>query len=212
MEYSKEFNDIFLARYRELENLNPQLYGALKKNFRIEFETFRNLRNSLTHDEVNGEYPFVVSDAVVAQIEGILELATVKAIDICTSLEELVTVKLNTTFQEAFEIMHERGFSYLPILDRNNRVIAVVSEKGIIAYLARETFHKDALINDYKRYFLLNSPFEKFGFVGKKATLDVIRLMFERNKNTKKCELIFVTENGDSEEAVLGILTPHDVI
>ncbi|MBR2685747.1 MAG: CBS domain-containing protein [Erysipelotrichaceae bacterium] len=212
MDYSTEYNEIFLRKYRELENIEPNLYASLKKHYREEFETFRTLRNSLTHDEVEGHYPFAVSKDVVDYIDAILEIATTKVIDLCTPLDALVTVKLNTTIREAVSIMDITGFSYLPILDKNKRVIAVVSEKGIISYLAEGNISPDDTVNDFKRYFLIDNGKEKFSFLAASDNLDSARKTFERNKNTKRCELIFLTKNGDPEEAVLGILTPHDVL
>ena len=51
-----------------------------------------------------------------------------------------------------------------------------------------------------------------YEFISKNEVLDNIEEMFEIKKDNKKLSLIFVTENGNENERLLGIITLYDVL
>ena len=53
-----------------------------------------------------------------------------RATDVMTS--EVITVKEDTSVQAAAQLMAERGISALPVVDRDNRVIGMVSEGDLL--------------------------------------------------------------------------------
>src|SRR5512133_3876134 len=53
-----------------------------------------------------------------------------RAIDVMTS--EVITVDENATVPEAAKLMAERGISAVPVVDRENRVIGIVSEGDLL--------------------------------------------------------------------------------
>src|SRR5262252_8300555 len=56
--------------------------------------------------------------------------APMRATDVMTS--EVITVKEDTSVQAAAQLMAERGISALPVVDRDNRVIGMVSEGDLL--------------------------------------------------------------------------------
>ena len=43
-----------------------------------------------------------------------------------------VTVVLDTPFQDALRLMHERHFRRLPVVGKNNRLVGIVSERDLL--------------------------------------------------------------------------------
>ena len=74
--YSKQYNSIFLKKYKELETLQsnePSKYNYLFNKHRQEIDTFRYIRNTLSHNLINGDDPFIVAKEVVDLISTYLD-------------------------------------------------------------------------------------------------------------------------------------------
>ena len=66
--YSKEYNDIFLAKFKELEGVQsnePKKYQYLLNKHRNEMDTFRYMRNTLSHNLINGDSSIPQSEASI---------------------------------------------------------------------------------------------------------------------------------------------------
>ena len=93
--YSQSYNSIFLKKYKELEKLEtnePNKYNYLLKKHRNEMDTFRYMRNTLSHNLINGYDPFIVSSSVVDLISEYLEEVSKKVIDIAVKNKRIVTI------------------------------------------------------------------------------------------------------------------------
>ena len=210
--YTKEATDAFLSVYREMENEDTGRYEAVRKQYKDEIDLYRTLRNCLTHDEVEGEYPFLVSEKLVEQAKEILSLMKRNAGDICIKREVLLTASLSDRLISAISVMSKKDFSYLPILDENDVLQYVFSLNSIVEILASGHHNKNAPLEEYTAYIGIKNRNEYYGFVKTEEMAVNVKSLFEKKDKNKACNLIFVTEDGTQSTKVLGIITPHDVM
>ena len=210
--YTKEATDAFLSVYREMENEDTGRYEAVRKQYKDEIDLYRTLRNCLTHDEVEGEYHFLVSEKLVEQAKEILSLMKRNAGDICIKREVLLTASLSDRLISAISVMSKKDFSYLPILDENDVLQYVFSLNSIVEILASGHYNKNAPLEEYTAYIGIKNRNEYYGFVKTEEMAVNVKSLFEKKDKNKACNLIFVTEDGTQSTKVLGIITPHDVM
>ena len=210
--YTKEATDAFLSVYREMENEDASRYEAVRKQYKDEIELYRTLRNCLTHDEIDGEYPFLVSENLVEKAREKLNLMKKNAGDICIRRERLSTASLSDRLISAISLMSKKDYSYLPVLDENDLLQYVFSLNSIVEILASGHYNKSAMLEEYTAYIGIENRNEYYSFVKAEELAVNVRSLFEKRMNNKVCNLIFVTEDGTQNSKVLGIITPHDVM
>jgi len=114
-----------------------------------------------------------------------------------------VIVDVSDTLGYAKEIMMERGFSQLPVMD-GIRIIGMLSLKGLIGRLNIE--HKkrweDVKIGEIKEY--LETPF----IINKETSIKEILDFFKHNPTS----MLIVTETGEETSKVTGVITASDII
>ena len=135
--YSKQYNSMFLKKYKEMEALQtnaPNKYDYLLKKHRNEMDTFRYMRNTLSHNLINGYDPFIVSSSVVDLISEYLEEVSKKVIDIAVKQKDMIVVSYFNTLKDALLLMGNNNYSYLPIVDSSNKVLGIVSSDTVIDY------------------------------------------------------------------------------
>ena len=214
MEYTRAYTEEFLSAYRKLEKIrndDSSRYSAFRKKHASLFELVRTTRNTLTHDIVKGDYPYLVSKGLLDSLNHLLYLMTVKSSELMNKREHLITAKKEDRLGDLLRIMQEKGLSYLPMLSTKETVNAVVSSKSLLAILNDGAFDPELPAGDLLTYFELENPWEAYRFCAANTYATNAKDIFENASNKKKCHLIFVTEHGLPEERLLGILTPWDV-
>ena len=218
--YSKQYNSIFLKKYKELETLQsnePSKYNYLFNKHRQEIDTFRYMRNTLAHNLINGDDPFVVCKEAVELISKYLDYVKKKVFDFAIKKEKMFLLYYTDTLKDALKLMGEHNLSYIPLVDIDSKVVGIVSSDAII-----DIFNsKDKLnVNEsdklfkYSEYFDLNNTENGFYlFVNREIYLVELEEKMDKYQHLNtKLHIILVTENGRKNEPILGLLTPWDVI
>ena len=218
--YSLEITKEFLNQYGKFEQISkssPEVFERFKAKFEDNFNMFKHTRNALVHNRVgaSGEYPLIVSKYTLESLIEKINWMTVKAISRCTKISAIESVDLNTPLYTAIKLMNKKNYSYLPIFE-NNRIKYVISEKAILTILADNEegviYDKTIKVSNYAKYFELNNnPNEYYGFINREMLAYDLNDEFSRIKSGKKCGLLFITQNGKENEAVLGMITLWDV-
>ena len=218
-DYSLTITKEYLDEYVKLEKIkenNQELYDRFYSYYKTQFEMFRNTRNTLVHNRVNeSDYPLIVSKFMLDSIRIMIKKMSLKAINVCTMVQKIKTVDLNTPIYDALILMNKNNYSYLPVLEEG-KVKYVVSEKAIVSILTDNKegilFDKTITLEYYSKYFLLgNNPNEYYSFVDKNKLAFDVREDFGKILNDKKCGLVFITQNGKKDESILGMVTLWDV-
>lgn len=227
--------EVFLELYKNLEELLEVKYSDGRryngsavmryyndddgKKWREELNICREMRNMLSHHaQIGGEPVFEPSDAVVRILERIID--DVKnppvAMSIATPAASLMTCSYDDAAVDIIRKMKARGYSHVPVLE-NGRLAGVFSVGTVFSVI--EKFGKwdsfdDATIREFSDFLPIDRHFtETFGFVADSAPYSSLKYRFTAKAPTeRRLAALFVTANGRSEERVLGIITPWDMI
>jgi len=224
-------NETFLDHYRQLEDILEQrfpkrnsttspifLYERLihgEKGRKVAL--LRETRNFLIHTPKFSEADIVevgqeIIDFLLQLIDELSKPVTVY--EKSTKFEELLCASTNTNIQELMNQMIDKGYSHVPILNKNNILIGVFSESVMFSYYALnkgiEAPEEIRKIIDFT--MIQNHRNETYDFIHCNALVDEARKRFEEPKKDKRLVLLFVTENGKMEEEIKGILTPWSVL
>lgn len=233
-----DYNELFLDKYRELENmLKHRLYQnshasstvysyvhelymshSEKDHQRGEIlDSIRELRNQMSHK--NSYNIFKINKETIKFLDEEIDRISnpINAYDICVKLENIHYANLNSKIINIMSSMLKFGYSHIPVLDEDAKLIGVFSENTIFSIYNqdKEVLQKEELnLNNIKDYLKLNNhQTECFGIVSKNTLASVIVKRFQKRKeNNKRIAIIFVTENGNINEKLLGLITPYDAL
>jgi signal-transduction protein with cAMP-binding, CBS, and nucleotidyltransferase domain len=111
--------------------------------------------------------------------------------------KNVVKVNHDISAFEISKIMLQRKISSVSIIDNNNKIIGIVTEKDLV----REVCAKNVLANTLKAANVMSSPLIT---ISKNSTInDATKLMVE-----KKIKHLAIQENND----IIGIVTTYDLI
>lgn len=215
--YSEEYTQSFLHYYKEWEDIRsryPEKARFYNNKYAEEFEGFRQLRNYLSHETFLRHDPVAVSRFVVERFAKIHKEMELTALEAAT--KKIESVSLGSSIESTLRLMVEKSYTYLPILGEKRRLLGVVSLSDLLRLSFREgqeTFLKKT-VGDYLPSFLLSAPHnEAYGFLSRDAYLYEASSFFSSiSEEGSRYGILFITEHGKKDEAVLGILAPIDLL
>lgn len=219
--YSNELNEEFLKLYRVMEKYkedNDARYNYYANKYSSDFTMFKSIRNNLTHNISNNDYPVLVSSSVVYSLKKILTLMNKKAYEIGS--KKIAYAYLNTPISKVISTIGNLNYSYIPIYQEYKVVIGVISEMTLIDVI--DYLNKTKKINqidkyvvaDFMDFFKLDAnPNGEFVFGKKNMPLHEAKELFARKtKNKKRVRVLFLTQNGLKSEKILAMITSWDII
>lgn len=206
-------NNLNIAEIKELESISK--YKSLKSRL-----TFcRNLRNLLSHQDWSkgGEDLIIVTDQAVKMVNSIyytLNPFTLKRVAI--PMNRIFSASFSDSVLKTMQVMNDNDYSFVPILE-NGIVKGVFSAKALMKFISENSnkYNLDSLIfNQIKNYITVNvHEHSKIGFISLDHTLEDAEMKFSGNKfNNNRLDLLLITENGQPDNKLVGILTPSDLL
>ena len=190
------------------------------KPYREELSTIRDIRNLLVHSPlVNGKYPVEPSDEIGAVLEEILEKVEQpkKAMNYATWADKIQKTRLDEEAYPVMRMMELRGFSHVPVVE-GEKMIGVFSKSTVFSFHIRNNMpalQRGMRIKEFGNLLdIENHSNEYFEFAPKDALYTDILELFNTNykKRQKRLAIVFLTETGNSQEKLLGLITPWDVL
>lgn len=133
-------------------------------------------------------------------------------------VSKLKRIRYQDTLYDAFQIMSDHNISNLPILE-NGKIVGIFNESTLFYHLNDEDhavldFKKTRLEAIKETMTLDHHPTVYYPFVSKHMLMDDLSDLFEKAllNNRRRLELVWITENGNQGEPVIGFLTPEDLI
>lgn len=231
---NKDFINLYAKLEEALKNFYQNYRGSivlfhiekLKNSYRekdkkraIELDRIRILRNFLVHEaDIVGEDAFVINSSVLSFLESEIELLMkpLTANDICTKLDNLFYATVNANVKDTIEVMINKGYSHIPILDKNMKLLGVFSPNTLLAYIYNNDSTQikgDSLIKDYIKHLDINNHVsDRYLFVDSNRPINQLIDIFEKREKNKRISMLFVTKNGDINEKIIGVITVYDVI
>jgi len=225
----------FLQLYKELEyegrrvyfpsaKENESIIGRLLcvpqlKAYKDDLDYCRVVRNFLTHNpKVGGVYPIVPSQEMINLLRHCVNVIVNPplAIDYAIPIKKMFTVKIDSCIMETVKIMNKFTYTHVPVYDEE-KLIGVFSENTVYSYMCcKNDIHisENTTLREFIDYLPIDKHInEYFSFIPKKMLLHEAEELFKHNfENNKLLAAVYITENGRSNEPILGMLTHWDIL
>ncbi|WP_017755442.1 CBS domain-containing protein [Calidifontibacillus oryziterrae] len=185
--------------------------------YKDDLKELSHLRNAIVHDKAYPEYAIAEPHiSIVELIEKIAaELSTPKTI-IPFFERKVKTFQKNDNLKAVLLSIKKHGYSQFPIYD-HEKFVGLITDRGITRWMAQ---HVDNIsiesILDTRLDDVLS--FEKnkrnYVFMNKDQNIYDVREKFLHHSDlySTRLEAILITETGRSDEKLLGIATPYDMV
>ena len=226
--------DFFLDLYKQLEDELEDKYRNARRHFssvvfefakdresepvRDKLDVCRQIRNLLAHTANLGGQPGAEpSWAVVEAMQEVLDFVRRPplAIEFATRGDRVLRVGPDQKVLRVMEVMDKNGYSHVPVM-QENRFVGVFSVGSVFRYVLRtggQALTPDTTIRDMRGYLAVEEHIENYEFLPHDVTYITVKTRFEqvRAKN-KRVSVIFITQDGRTDQPLLGMLTPWDVL
>ncbi len=227
--------DKFLEMFRVLEKLLEDKYHHRRRHFssvvmeyindpeseqfREELDVCREVRNLLTHSaNIDGEPPITPSQPLIDSLQSIIDYiqAPPMAISVATHASKLLTTHPNQRTLGVMQKMTDRGYSHVPVIDYG-KFVGIFSVSTTFSYAMdnpERGIGADSRIGDFTRWLNIeNHATERFEFMARDTSITEVKNEFKAvGSDRKRLAMILITENGRQNEAILGVITPWDVM
>ena len=221
-EFIEHFNDIekyLKAKEKDSHKSFNDLIFENKKNdstisfYYEELKYLKNLRNMLVH---NNKYYAIPNKFSLNQIKKIKEKITDPELAYPLFSSEVLTVNDKDTIIETIKIMKEKSYSQVPVVNQKNKFIDLLTNNTISRWIGSledngggRIIMDDTLVGDVLDY---GENYYSYDFISRKSKLPNVIDKFEKAQESgNKLEALFITQNGNKNESLLGIITSWDL-
>lgn len=225
--------DTFLSMYRVLEGMlgekysdaNPKTSSVVmmyiqddeSEPVRQKLDVCREVRNLLTHNaSPDGTAIIEPSQALLDSLYEIISYVEKpqSVLNYATKAENILQAHPNERMLDVMRRMFKNGFSHVPVID-DGRFTGVFSKSSVFRYLIENgSIGNDTRINELKESIKITGQRGcRYVFLPPTATYLEARAKFENmSGRNNRLAAIFITETGDENGALLGMITPWDVM
>ena len=219
----------FLERYRETEEwvLNNLKVTEMKdleqmpqyKSIRSKLAFCRMLRNLLSHYDWSkaDNDMIIVTDQAVRQVNNIYySINPLTLMRLAVRAGQIFAPSPADSVLSAVKIMQRNGYSYIPIVE-NHRIVGVFSTKTIMRLVAENNsvnLNEQLSFKDIADITnIINEQNAHYGFINSSTTVEDVSEMFQRSKKRRvRLDVLFITDNGQSDGLLLGMVAPVDLL
>ena len=226
--------ETFLSMFRVLEGMLDKKYAGRENGsssvvmryigdpesepVRAQLDLCRELRNLLTHNADDEGNPVCEpSKAMLDTLYKIIEYveSPKPALIYATPGERVLRAHPGDPALEVMRRMEKHGFSHVPVLEKGG-ISGIFSMRGVFSYVLKHGgVREDTRVRDFGELLQINRPGggERFLLLPATATYHDVRAAFERaGERDSRLAAVFITQNGQLDEPLLGMLTPWDVL
>lgn len=131
------------------------------------------------------------------------------------STKTIKSAQCSDSVRRIMEEMVKYNYTHIPVYD-NNKLIGIFSENAIFNYLLNNNIvliEQSTTFNEIRDCISLSNSNEIVKFISKKKLYnDVINEFIEEFKKGKKLSCFMITEDGNTDKKVIGIITSWDII
>ncbi len=238
MNKPKTNNELFIKKYNELDNLIDNIYhlddndsaiiflinkfkksnNELEITYSNKLNTLRKVRNLFIHESGIINDLFDISNEIINLLDEIIEYLKnpVKSKDIMIKTKDLTYAKLDSCMDYLISNIVNNGYSNIPILDDEFKVIGVFNSDVLLnLYINNIEINKNTKVADILKFLDLKNQLSlRYIFVSLDDDIDELNdyFKFSKQKYKKRLPIIFVTKDGDKNNKLEGIITPIDLI
>ena len=226
--------DLFLDLYKQIEDVLEEKYRHARRHYssavfefikdyesapvREKLDICRHIRNLMAHSaNMQGEPVVVPSQPVVDALEEVLHFVRRPplALEYATRGERVMRATPEQKVLRVMDVMERNGYSHIPVM-RDGTFTGVFSVGSVFRYVLRNGgrgLTPETTIRDMRGYLAVEEHIENYEFVPENATYLAVRERFEQVRaRNKRVSVIFITQDGRTDQPLLGMLTPWDVM
>jgi predicted transcriptional regulator len=194
--------------------------NKLVRNHKEELKMYARLRNAIVHNPFGSEINIIAEPHpdIVEKYRALKDRLMHPTMALAAAIQpkRIYSTTMDANARDVMRVMAKRNFSYVPVLDRQERILGIFSENTVFLYLTRNEIcavDDKTSISEFIEYLPLDRHVsECFEFVAKGAALDDVRDLFERRLDLhERLAVVFITESGRADEPILGMLTAWDI-
>lgn len=234
--------DKFLSLYNELDALLRDYYHEPNRSSSVitrlindlnkssssdliatakKLNMIRVLRNNIIHElDLNRDQLIDIKPDTIEFLEEVVSFVAHPTIasEFCTPLNKIFFVREDDdrTVTNLISIMRNRGFTQVPVLNKDNVLVGVFSPNALFNFLYNNPHCSLESLNfqEVKSCLpLLNHFSETYAYVSKDSSYSEISEFFLASyKENKKTAMVFVTKTGRKDEPLMGVIVLKDII
>ncbi|WP_010093900.1 CBS domain-containing protein [Ornithinibacillus scapharcae] len=186
-------------------------YNAVVRRYKDDLLEFAELRNAIVHNRLDTVQVIAEPhDSIVEQIEKIEDEITKPKLVIPQFEKKVHSFQLTDSLSDLLNAIDKQGYSKFPIY-LGKEFKGLVTESGITKWLAK---NKDASIITTSIEEIM--PYQKednYQFVSRDTTVyHAIEAFKDRIGNGSRMDALLITNGGQLNEELLGIITVFDVM
>lgn len=193
---------------------------SILKEFKEDIEYCRVVRNFLVHTpRIKGMYPIQPSDDMIELLQTCIDRLKnpLMAMDFAVKYRNMFTATLDTKIAYITDYMNRYGFTHVPVLDSEQRLIGVFSDNAIYSYICKNgTIHigEDTTLEEISEVLpVYTHSREYFAFMDTEVYLYEMASLFTIDaRSMKKLAAVFFTKGGKSNEKIQGMMTPYSLL
>lgn len=239
MQKSYSNSEKFLIIYNEIDNYFRKIlnedertpHGELirkisEKNkiferYKFDLRSLADLRNAIVHnaykrnaDPIAEPHDYILEKYEI--IKNSIMYPPLALDSIAIRVPNIFSTQMEDIAIEVMREMNRNIYTHVPVID-DGRIIGVFSESTMFSYLVNNEdviFEKEMLIKDFSEFLSVNDrENECFEFASRNATVIEIEEIFHRGfKDKKRISVVFITQNGNQNEKILGLITAWDLL
>lgn len=186
--------------------------------YKDELLSFAKLRNAIVHTpKIDGKTIAEPHDAVVKEIMSIYDKITnPKKVIPTFQLADVLGAKKDDFINDILVKMHQFSFSQFPIFNEQGNVEELMTTNTITRWLSTQLETSGTLMTENVTIEQLMGEIEytkNYTFVSRDCTIyDAYCLFMDHiQKYKRNLDAIFITQNGKSNNRLLGIITIEDI-
>ncbi|WP_047979801.1 CBS domain-containing protein [Ornithinibacillus contaminans] len=186
-------------------------YNAVVNRYKEDLLEYAELRNAIVHNRMDTIHVIAEPhDSVVAHMEKIEQAITEPKRVIPMFSKEVYSFASKDTLSDLLDVIYREGYSKFPVYN-HDVFIGLVTESGITKWLAE---HKQTSISEVTIEEII--PYQKesnYQFVAKTTTVyQVVDLFKEHISKGNRLDALLISETGEKQEPLLGIITAWDIM
>ncbi len=217
--------EIILKKYHNGDSYIPfsrLIQIARKDNATIrryydDIKEFSELRNAIVHNTVDVNYAIAEPhDHIVEKIESIeKELIQPKRV-FALFQKKVLTFQSTSTLKDILLVINKYSYSKFPVY-QEDQFLGLLTKKEIVNWLARQAYSLDSLSfsnTSLKKIIEHERNRKNYKFINKMMTIYEVKEIFKNiiEKDAPRIDALLITEHGKEDQALLGIITPWDII
>ena len=210
----------FFPHAAESENIVGRLLNLPQlAKYKEEINYCRVVRNFLTHNpRVGGAYPLEPSAQMLKLMRRILSALEKPplAMDFAIRRKHMLTVSPADSAVDVMHRMREKAYTHAPVVSKG-KLLGVFSDGVVSDYICAHhgiVLTAETTVGQFREYYRLDAPGNRvYAFIPADTPLAAAEDIFQDNYRRKQLiSIVYITQNGRTNESILGMLTPWDVL